>query len=210
MCKWCGKTFSPRHQSRALCHVLKIRGGDIAICIARIPKFNEDRYSALYDKSKEQMASKKRSHTQIDDAVQLKQTSAIANLLEKRGVTAVVTTSPSIMSIHSLPSVQSEIPMMIRTTAAARGSIYSSTPFALSSQRRDHPEHGHPQVSNAIVEMAIADFFHCENIPDAVAESSRFKRLVKVCLHVGDDFVVPIRKKIGGELLISIMRIPTI
>ena len=37
LCKWCGKTFSPRHQSRALCHVLKIRGGDIAICIARIP-----------------------------------------------------------------------------------------------------------------------------------------------------------------------------
>lgn len=42
LCKWCGKTFSPRHQSRALCHVLKIRGGDIAICIARIPKFYED------------------------------------------------------------------------------------------------------------------------------------------------------------------------
>jgi hypothetical protein len=94
LCKWCGKTSSPRHQSRALCHMLKIRCGDIAICIARIPKFYEDRYCALYDKSKERMASKKRSHTQIDDAVQLKQTSAVANLLEKRGVTAVVTTSP--------------------------------------------------------------------------------------------------------------------
>ncbi len=81
------------------------------------------------------MASKKHSHTQIDDAVQLKQTSAIANLLEKRGVTAVVTTSPSIMSIHSVPSVQidTDIPMTVRTTTAARGSIYS-TPFALSSQ----------------------------------------------------------------------------
>jgi len=38
LCKWCGKTFSPRHQSRALCHMLK---GDIAMCIARIPKFYE-------------------------------------------------------------------------------------------------------------------------------------------------------------------------
>ena len=44
---------------------------------------------------------------------------------------------------------------------------------------------------NATVEMAIADFFHCENIPDAVVESPRFKRLVKVCRLVGDDFVVP-------------------
>ena len=42
---------------------------------------------------------------------------------------------------------------------------------------------------NAIVEMAIADFFHCENIPDAVVEPPRFKRLVKVCRLVGDDFV---------------------
>ena len=68
------------------------------------------------------MASKKRSHTQIDDAVQLKQTSAVANLLEKRGVTAVVTTSPSIMSIHSVPSVQSDIPMMVRVCVCVSAS----------------------------------------------------------------------------------------
>jgi len=150
------------------------------------------------------MASKKCSHTQIYDAVQLKQTSAVANLLEKRGVTAVVTTSPSIMSIHSVPSVQSGIPMTVRTTTAARGSIYHSTPFALSSQRSISASIQNTDIRkshNAIVEMAIADFFHCENIPDAVAELPRFKRLVKVCRHVGDDFVIPNRKNIGEELL---------
>jgi len=123
----------------------------------------------LYDKSKDRMASKKRSHTQIDDAVQLKQTSAIANLLEKHGVTAVVTTSPSIMSIHSVPSVQSDIPMTVCTMTAARGSIYS-TPFALSSQQSIYSSIQNTDIRkshNAIVEMAIADFFHCENISDA-------------------------------------------
>jgi hypothetical protein len=54
---------------------------------------------------------------------------------------------------------------------------------------------------NAMDEMAIADFFHCENIPDAVVELPRFIRLVKVCCLVGDDFVVPNRKKISGEFL---------
>ncbi len=49
--------------------------------------------------------------------------------------------------------------------------------------------------------MAIADFFHCENIPDAVIELPRFVQLVRVCRLVGDDFVVPHQKKIGGELL---------
>ena len=93
--------------------------------------------------------------------------------------------------------------MMVRTTTAARGSIYS-TPFALSSQRTISSSIQNTDIRkshNAIVEMAIANFFHCENIPDAVAELSRCKRLVKVCRHVGDDFVVPNCKKIGGELL---------
>ncbi len=53
---------------------------------------------------------------------------------------------------------------------------------------------------NSIVEMAIADFFHCENIPNAVIESPRFKRPVKVCCLVGEDFV-PNCIKVGGELL---------
>ena len=49
--------------------------------------------------------------------------------------------------------------------------------------------------NNATVEMAIADYFRCENIPDAVVELPRFKRLVKVCRLVGEDFVVPNCKK---------------
>ena len=55
--------------------------------------------------------------------------------------------------------------------------------------------------TDATVEMAIADFFHCENIPDAVVESSRFKRLISVCCLLGDKFVPPNANKIGGPLL---------
>jgi hypothetical protein len=54
LCKWCGKFFTPRHQSRALNHVLKITCGDIAICTSAIPKNYEDQYRALYDKNAEQ------------------------------------------------------------------------------------------------------------------------------------------------------------
>jgi hypothetical protein len=53
----------------------------------------------------------------------------------------------------------------------------------------------------AMVEMAMADFFHCENIPDAVVESPRFKRLISVCRLLGDKFVPPNSHKIGGPLL---------
>ena len=42
LCKWCGKKFTPRHQSRVLKDVLKITYGDIAICTSAIPKNSED------------------------------------------------------------------------------------------------------------------------------------------------------------------------
>ena len=34
-CQWCGLSFKPRHATRALRHVLKLKGGDIAICKGR-------------------------------------------------------------------------------------------------------------------------------------------------------------------------------
>jgi len=56
-------------------------------------------------------------------------------------------------------------------------------------------------TNNACTEMAIADFFHAQNIPDAVVESPEFKRLVRQCRLVDSTFVIPSKKKIGGELL---------
>jgi hypothetical protein len=34
--QWCGLVFKPRHATRAMRHVLKLKGGDIAICKAVI------------------------------------------------------------------------------------------------------------------------------------------------------------------------------
>jgi hypothetical protein len=208
LCKWCIKKILPRHQSRAIRHVLKIKLGDIAICTVSIPKEYEDRYRALYVRSTEQMQSLERTHAKIDDHQAIKQTIAVANLLEKRGVVVSGGTThlSSAQRIHSLPLVPSSVAVkggLVTSNSSillyTRGGSKTSTPFALSSQssisasiqnmvdtRKSH---------NAIVEMAIANFFHCENIPDAVAESPRFKRLVKVCHLVEEDFVVPNHKK---------------
>jgi hypothetical protein len=55
--------------------------------------------------------------------------------------------------------------------------------------------------NNATVEMAIANFFQCKNVPDAVVELPRFIWLLRVCCLLGEDFVVPNQKQIGGDLL---------
>ncbi len=183
----------------------KFNLGDIAICSSSIPKEYEDWYRALYARSREWMASKKRSHLEIDNALAIQQTLAVTNLLEMRGVVVSggVDSSPS-TSIHSLSSVQSSHAVKGGPGAShssispfTRGSK-TSTPFALFSQSYISASIQSMDIRKShidIVEMAIADFFHCENIPDAVVESPRFKRLVKVCRFVGEGFVVPNRKK---------------
>jgi hypothetical protein len=57
------------------------------------------------------------------------------------------------------------------------------------------------KVNNALAQMAIADFFHCENIPDMVVELPRFKRMVSVLSKIASDFEIPKQRQIGGPLL---------
>ncbi len=47
--------------------------------------------------------------------------------------------------------------------------------------------------NDAQLEMAIADFFHCENIADQVVESTRFKYMLKQAQLVGGGFRPPTR-----------------
>ncbi len=173
--------------------MLKIKLGDISICTVSIPKEYEDRYCALYARSTEQMQLKKRLHANIEDALTMKQTVAVVNLLGKRGVAisgGTIHLSPA-TSTHLLPSVPSSIAAkgsLVTSNSSIsfyiKGCSKTSTLFALSSQSSISASIQNMDIRkshNAIVEMAIADFFHCENIPDAVVESPRFNRLVKVC-----------------------------
>ena len=47
--------------------------------------------------------------------------------------------------------------------------------------------------NNSQIQMAIADFFHCENIQDRAVESHRLSTLLAKAQLVGNDFKFPIR-----------------
>ncbi len=195
--------FSPRHASRALRHVLKIKKGDIAPCKATIPDRYCKRYLALLDSGKGWIESKRRLNQSIDESVVPQQESAVGNLLKKLGGLVV---SGSALTTSSVSPFSSSVAGT--STISARGS--HSMPFALSSQRAMSTMNLDIWKSNnATIEMAIANFFHCKNIPDAVVELPRFVRLVRMCRLVGDNFVVPHRKKIWVSYLTSIIPIST-
>jgi hypothetical protein len=85
-CWWCSKIFAPRHALRALGHVLKMKGGNIAVCKAAILDKYLKRYQALYDSGRGRIDSKKRLSKRMYQSVALHQEAAVGNLLRKRGV----------------------------------------------------------------------------------------------------------------------------
>ncbi len=184
-CGWCGKIFAPRHTSRALQHVLKIKRGNIAVCKAAILDKFQKRYQALYDPGRGRIDSKKHLSECIYESVALQQESAVGNLLKKCGVIV----SGSALSFLS-ESPFSSASAGTSTSTSVRASKQNS--FAFSLQRTMSMMILDIQKSNnAAVEMAIANFFHCKNMPDAVVESPRFIQLVRVCHLVEEDFVLP-------------------
>ena len=97
------------------------------------------------------------------------QEAAVQSLLDTRK-------QPGVSGLRKLPHSFSSS----HVASASGGAARSSSSTSLQGQRSVSTMHrSYIRRSNdATVEMAIADFFHCENIPDAVVESSRFKRLI--------------------------------
>jgi hypothetical protein len=119
--------FVPRHASRALRHLLKIKKGDIAICNAFIPPRYLARYKALYESGQVRMVLKKRASQSIEESVALQQDVAVGNLLKKRGIAVSDSAVPtSTVTPLSLPLAGATM-----SVASARGSRQKS--FALSS-----------------------------------------------------------------------------
>ena len=198
-CSWCGKFFTPLHATRALKHVLKIKKGGIIACKALIPPRYLARYQALSGYHSDRIESGKQTAHRIDLSVESKQLSAAGSLLQKRGHDG----GSSISSAAAASALTGAPPSVTKV----RGSNVPFVPsrYALFStggqQTMTSVNMDIRQSNNARVEMAIADFFHAQNIPDAVVESPEFKRLVRQCRLVDNTFVIPNKKKIGGELL---------
>jgi hypothetical protein len=66
---WGGKKFAPRHSTRALRHVLKIKKNNVGVCTAVIPDQYVKRYQALFEELSQKSVARKRSHEEVHDTV---------------------------------------------------------------------------------------------------------------------------------------------
>ena len=61
-CLWCKKIFKFWHATRALCHLLKLKGNHVAICKAIIPVANLEHYHSMRKEGTDLTSANRRAH----------------------------------------------------------------------------------------------------------------------------------------------------
>jgi hypothetical protein len=179
-CSWCGGTFKPFHATRATAHLTKTTCAGIKPCKGKIDAPYLARYQALALAS----AAKK-------EALQ-KSKAAVSEYAEKR-------LAPSIEALSSKkPRSGTPVPTMALTKATETFDLTRKQPTLKAAFQNQSPL---AEANYAGLEMAIADFFHCCNIPDSAVESPQFSAMLQRARLVDSKFKIPGRRKIGGELL---------
>ncbi len=151
-CLCCNNMFSNWHATKMAWHLLGIKGKGLAVCNEAIPPEQFGWYCGhgYYVGTTEKKEGRKRGADELMTALTERQADATRNLKSKY----IGNTSQNpVKSCASVGGGQMTIDV---------GMEHASQLYIRKS-------------NNAAMEMAIADFFHCENIPNQAVESSHFK-----------------------------------
>ncbi len=112
----------------------------------------------------------------MDDIFRMQQNSSVATLLAKQRQCGSIASFPCLKHSHQVSTSSS----LVQFGTSIQQSISAGIQHQMDICK----------VNHALAQMAIADFFHCENIPDLVVELPRFKQMVFVLSMVGSDFEI--------------------
>jgi hypothetical protein len=144
----------------------------------------------LYDTSVGKGEALKRTAVAIEASTEQRQEQSVNKILQQKRICGITKKPGLPRPISSNASTTSSLPS---TVIAHQPSIAASMGNMQQGDIR--------QINKSSLDMAIADFFHCDNIPDNVAKSPRLKRIITLAKAVGNDYKIPTRQRIGGELL---------
>ena len=97
--------------------------------------------------------------------------------------------------------MSSELTKYFETSSFSKSTNSLPTQPVIGTSFRNLVQQDLHRVNHAKMDMAIANFFHSDNIPDSVIESNCFSLVLKYAALVGKDYKIPHRHRIGGPLL---------
>ena len=190
-CLWCHKFFLGTHHTRAVAHFAKRKGNNIAICKVIIPEAKLVFYIKLYNAGSCKVLARKlvvQAQSEFESKRLVEATASLATGKRTKSSHNNSPLKPIVLGVASLGSSKSPTKSNLKQPSITA----SMQNVELSDIRGNH---------NSQLQMAIADFFHCENIPDGAVESGRFATMLNKARLVGNDFKIPNRRQVGGELL---------
>jgi hypothetical protein len=209
-CLYCKTTFAGQNATKALAHVSRSKGFNIAACKSYqfIPHKKRQSHQDLFDRQQNAKKSRAASTAALQQSISEHQdelTSAVQSSRKRPYTTPISTlTTPSVASAVSTTSrtsaltprslLQGEIP---QTFLSVKNSSKKKPPVLMQLSIHDGPN---PHGESALT-ASIADMIHSSGLPFSLSTDPKFRRMIKLARNVGSNFVTPSRKAIGTDLL---------
>jgi hypothetical protein len=153
------------------------------------------RYSSLHHKSTQKQIAKKRSHEQKQSFVEERQAASLTTYAESKKLKV----PPAAASTSSAKTPDSDDDEVQVVEVKVKNPI-KNQPSISAAMNRMH-QSDIRKYNKATLDLAIADFFLSENLPDKAVDSKLFRRVLKLAKTVDSDYIPPNRNRIGGDLL---------
>jgi hypothetical protein len=184
-CLRCGQQFKPVHHTRACAHYAKIPKEGISVCTAVIPELEYKRYVDLWSRSRKRKTELTMVKMTITEDKEDRLSTATTRLLEE-------SSKKSKMS--------SAMKQYLKSTGVTKNTNPSGQP-TIDAVFDGMVQADLTHMNHAKMDMAVATFFHENNIPDNSVESSSFKIMLNYARMIGKDYKPPGRKDLGKSLL---------
>lgn len=208
-CGYCNSSFSGHNATKAVAHLCRTKGQDIAPCrqFNFIPLKFRQSHQDLSDRKS--VAKRKRQvlHETLDRSIDVHQQNlAVAvqkNSRKKRtpGDNTSTTASTLSASVVSTP---------LHRPRHARSQVNTSLtlPFVKSSKFVKPPamlqlaiHNGSNPDGESTLTAAVADMIHSMGLPFSLSTDPKFRRVIKLARNVGSGYLTPTRQRIGSDLL---------
>ena len=191
-CEWCKRQFSPRNATKAMDHVLKVRG-NIKSCAGVIPKGYQMKYHGFRNNSNQQTSNKKRMRHCFDEK-QKENTSALSqSLFLKKNRKELVTKKQNVVADNV--SLTTDSTLKTKHSGDSDGCLPVAGPPITYQTTLTDPKKGKHNYLTA----TIVDFIHCSSLPFSAVEDPKFQKMIQAAMGCStESFKFPNRKDVGG------------
>jgi hypothetical protein len=225
-CGYCNQAFSGHNATKALAHVVRVSGQDIAGCKKYhfIPVKKHQSHMDLNDRRQRRKEDRTVVHAAVNRSIVQHQGNLTEAVMAARGKKR-----SSFGAMSATPVAKKRPPGKTPslTESTLTSSVISKTsshlgPRRLLTQRITNESlnaykgdaelpakplmqlsiHDGPNPSGeAALTSAVADMIHSVGLPFSLSEDPKFRRVIKLARNVGSNFITPSRQRIGDELL---------